>query len=407
MTLPEAVDLALKQNPEIVMARFDEQKAQEAIREARDPFTTKVVVGSGLAYSSGFPMSIDGSAPSIFQARAIQSLYNKPKSYEVSAARENARISTIDTAARRDEIAHRTAVLYLQAERAARGLEIARQQVASFSKVAGAVQARVQEGRELPVEERKANLRISQARQRVEAFEADLAQAEMTLAIVLGMSAEDRVQTVAEERTFSGVPLSEAEAVETALANSNDIRRLQSTVQVRTLEARSARASRLPVVDLVAQYGLFARFNNYEDFFQRFQRHNGQLGMSFQLPLFSGGGSAARATQADIAVSRLRVEIAALHNRVAADTRTLYGAVRRAETGRAVAKEDLDVTREQLSVGLAQLEEGRATLRQIEELRAAETEKWLAFYDAQHVLERARLDLLRQTGTIVASIAIR
>jgi hypothetical protein len=64
----------------------------------------------------------------------------------------------------------------------------------------------------------------------------------------------------------------------------------------------------------------------------------------------------------------------------------------------------LEVTREQLSVVLAQMEEGRATLRQAEELRALETDKWLAFYDAQHLLERARLDFLRQTGNLLAAL---
>src|SRR5689334_17539083 len=91
LTLRQAVDMAIRQNPEIVMARLDEQKALEAVRIAKDPFSPKVIVGSGLAYTSGFPMSVEGSAPSVFQARAIQTLYNKPKSYEIAAARENAR----------------------------------------------------------------------------------------------------------------------------------------------------------------------------------------------------------------------------------------------------------------------------------------------------------------------------
>jgi len=30
--------------------------------------------------------------------------------------------------------------------------------------------------------------------------------------------------------------------------------------------------------------------------------------------------------------------------------------------------------------------------------------KWLAYYDAQHVVEVARLNVLRHTGTLLASI---
>lgn len=404
MSLREAVDLALRQNPEITIARFEEQKAQEAVRIARDPFTPRIVVGSGLAYSSGFPMSIEGSAPSIFQAQAIQAIYNKPRSYEVAAARENARAAAFDVNARRDEIAHRTAILYLQAAHYARNLELARQQVTSFSKAAASVQARVEEGRELPLESKRANLRIAQANQRVEALEGALDQASASLSVVLGLGIENRVQTTAIDPAIPEMPASDAEAVENAISSNQNIKRLQATMQAKTLEARGARAERYPQIDLVAQYGLFSRFNNYEDFFQRFQRHNGQLGMSFRVPLFAGSGSSARATQADLEVSRLRVEVNALHDRITLDTQKLYADVRRAETAREVARLDLDVMREQLSVVLAQMEEGRTTLRQVEELRAAETEKWLAFYEAQHTLERARLDLLRQTGNILAAI---
>ncbi len=56
LTLRQAVELALKQNPDIVLARLDEEKARQGIRVARDPFSPRVTVGSGLAYSDGFPM---------------------------------------------------------------------------------------------------------------------------------------------------------------------------------------------------------------------------------------------------------------------------------------------------------------------------------------------------------------
>ncbi|HJT89412.1 MAG TPA: TolC family protein, partial [Bryobacteraceae bacterium] len=54
MTLRQAVETALKQNPDVLLARLDQEKARQAIRQARDPFTPRLVVGSGLAYSNGF-----------------------------------------------------------------------------------------------------------------------------------------------------------------------------------------------------------------------------------------------------------------------------------------------------------------------------------------------------------------
>src|SRR5947209_19888666 len=90
LTLRQALDIAVSSSPDLAMARLDEQSAQESVRVARDPFTPRVIVGSGLAYTSGFPMSIEGSAPSIVQAHAAQYLFNRPQSYVVAQAKENA-----------------------------------------------------------------------------------------------------------------------------------------------------------------------------------------------------------------------------------------------------------------------------------------------------------------------------
>ena len=74
------------------------------------------------------------------------------------------------------------------------------------------------------------------------------------------------------------------------MRSNKELRKLQSQIAAKGLEKRGEKAARLPRVDLVAQYGLFAKFNNYEDYFRTFQRNNGQIGVSFQLPVFSGSG---------------------------------------------------------------------------------------------------------------------
>jgi outer membrane protein len=404
LTLREALETAVKQNPDVIIARLDEMKAQEAVRVARDPFSPRVIVGSGLAYTAGFPMSVEGSAPAVFQGRVIQSLYNKPKSYEVAAARENARGATIDSAARREDVAHRTALLYLEAQRAARGAETARQLVATSEKLVGTTTARVSEGRELPLESRRATLRLAQARQRLGDLEAARDQTEASLAVVLGFGPDDRVRPGSDEQTLPEVPSNENASVDAALANNKEVQRLESAMQVRGLEARAARASWLPQVDLIAQYALLAKYNNYEQYFNAFQRHNGQLGASIAVPIFAGRGAGARATQADLEVRRLTTQVNALRDRITLDTRRAFHDLRRAESARDLAKLDLEVTREQLTVMLVQSEEGRASVRQVEELRAAETEKWLVYYDSLHAVERAQVDLLSQTGTLLATI---
>jgi len=78
--------------------------------------------------------------------------------------------------------------------------------------------------------------------------------------------------------------------------------------------------------------------------------------------------------------------------------------LKQAEEGRTVARLDLDVARDQLSVLLAQLDEGRATRKQLDDARFIEQEKWIALYQADYTVERARLSLLRQTGRLSAAL---
>jgi len=237
-----------------------------------------------------------------------------------------------------------------------------------------------------------------------ELLEDDAAASETALAVALGFPAEDRIQPVAETRAAPTLPKSEEEAVQAALASNKELRRLESQIASKQLEMRGVKAQRLPRVDLVAQYSLLAKFNNYADFFSKFQRNNEQIGMSFQVPLSVGPGVGAQVAQVQVDIARLKVDLNNTRNRLRSDLQQAFRNVRKAETAAEVARLDLDVAREQLSVYLAQMQEGRAALRQVEEARVAENDKWIAFYDAQYSMERARWSVLRLTGDLLAAV---
>jgi outer membrane protein TolC len=404
ITLREAVDLALKQNPDIALARLDERKAGQAVRVVQDPFVPKITAGSGLAYSSGLPMSIEGATPSIFQAQATKFVFNRQQTHLVAQAREDARGVAIATAAKREEIALRTALAYLEAERAARIADLLQREVDSLERVAQTVRLRVGEGRELPLEAKRADLNLAKARQRLQAMASDRTYAESSLASFLGFDADEPVRVVVEDRSPLKLPASEEDSAGEALASSKELRRLESAMTAKGFEVKAQKAARLPRVDLVAQYALLGKFNNYEQFFNKFQRHNGQVGVSFTIPLFAGPAADALAAQATGEAARLRLEMQTTRNRISMDSRRLYRQVKQAETGRDVARLDLEVVRDELSVLLARMEEGRTSLREVEQARLAEDEKWMAFIDADYTLETAQFNLLHKTGDLLAAL---
>ena len=403
MTLREAVAMALMQNPDLLLARLDQQKARYDVTIVRDPFVPKIYAGSGAAYTYGYPSSIDGAAPSIVQARASMSLFNRPQQYLVKQAQEVARGTQIDTAKRQEEAVYRVASLFLDVEQETRSLEAAGRRVATLARVVDLTAQRVGEGRELPIESKKANLAVLRARQQAESLSLDLDAGETTLALALGFGAGDRVRPAAAERPPVSVPDSEQATIDQALANSNDLRSLQSSIASKELEVKSARAEWLPKIDLVAQYALFAHYN-YVNYFQKFQPNNAELGASIQFPILLGHRSSAEASKAEVEIAKLRIEATRTRERIAGDTRSTYNNLKRTESVREVARAELDLAREELTIALAQMDEGRVPLASVEAARATEDEKWLAYYDAQHAAELARINLLRQTGALEAAL---
>src|ERR1700681_1771288 len=61
-----AIELAIKNSATTGLAQADLQRARATVTQARDVFLPQMVLGSGLGASYGFPLSLEGAAPSIF-----------------------------------------------------------------------------------------------------------------------------------------------------------------------------------------------------------------------------------------------------------------------------------------------------------------------------------------------------
>ena len=404
LSLKDAVDLALKQNPDLLLARFEEIKANQAVRLAKDAFYPKVFAGSGLAYTYGFPATIEGSAPSVVRVKAVAAVFNKPHSYKLAQERENARTTKIEFQGKRDEAVEKVATAYLDADRSARLVELAGKQIATLEQMLTVTKQRVAEGRAIRLDELQAELDLQRAKERVTLLRSEARFNSSSLAMLLGFPSDDQVETLREQQPLHELPDNEEGAVKLALENSLEIKKLQSQLLAKGYEIRANKAARLPHADLVADYSLFADYNNFSQFLRRFQRNNAQLGVSFQVPLMAGPAANAQATQSEADAAKLRTEVSNVRNRTSLAARQAFQQVRNAERARDLARLDLDVHREQVSVMLAKLEGGRATQKDLEAARYAENEKWIAFYDAAYQIEKAKIALLKQTGTLLVAM---
>jgi len=71
LTLRQAVDLALQQNPDLIFRASDEQRRLKACG-SQGSLYPRIIFGSAAAYTSGYPLTIDGNPPSILQGHAFR-----------------------------------------------------------------------------------------------------------------------------------------------------------------------------------------------------------------------------------------------------------------------------------------------------------------------------------------------
>lgn len=404
LTLDQALERALAQNPDVVLARLNAQQSSARVEQVRDPFSFKLGAGSGMAYTYGFPSTLDGNAPAIAQARGQMAIFNKPQQYLVEQAKEVASGAKLDVPLRQQEIAYRVTAAFLDAEHATRSANAAEQQYRSLAQIKQFTDIRVADGRELRVEATRATVNALTAQNAAEEFAAIGEAAELTLAQLLGYAPGDRVRPALEDRGLAALDESREQATAKAIAESLEIRRLESNIKAKQLEVRSYESAHMPRINLVSQYSVLARFNNFDVFYPRFQRNNFQIGASIEFPIFTGKAPEAGKSLAQIEIEKMEVELNRTRSRITADIDQAYRDAERAERGRTLRRAALDLAREDLSVLMIQADEGRATMAQVEAARAAEQEAWIAYYDAQHTVELARLNVRRVSGTILAGL---
>jgi outer membrane protein TolC len=392
----------MRQNADVLLARLDQQAAQARVKQVADPFSLKLGVGSGLAYTSGFPMNVGGSGPSIINAQASMTLYDRPSRLRVAEARERAKTGALSEEEKRSAVALQVTRLYLDAEALAQAKASLGAEIEALERILAIRQSQQSEGRVLPLEEKRAQLQLAAARYRLRETETSLAGAQERLAFLLGTEAAVRLRAGTEERALPGLPDSPELASRAAVGSSTAVQRLQVELAANQFRNQAARATRWPVVRLVSQYSMFSRFNNYDDFYNRFERHNGQVGASFELPLFVGSAAKAEKAEADVEGERLRLNLKTAERQAALDAADAHRHARDAEAYRELSGMELEVARENVSVLLARVNAGKARLEELEQARSEENRKWVQYYRSRAVAEQAIYDLLHKTGELVA-----
>jgi len=398
LTLKRAVELALQNSKDIQAAKLQASLADRSAMITKSQFLPNLYAGSGAGYTNGIPETPGGRAPALFNITYTEQIFNEPLRGQARELQEQAKKQKILLEDTKNSVISRTAAAYLELGMVRHSLELLRKEQDSAEKILTVTTERQGEGFELPVEVTKAQLTKARVAQRILQLEGREDELEVFLRSQTGIPQETPIDVAPDDLPGEA---EQAGANLVAMAMQSNTSLLASQADVRATEFRLIGEKRgyYPTLEFVSVYSLLAKFNNYLDFFKTFQPNNFNAGVQVQIPIFSAQ------TKANIALAQVNNEVAKanLANRrseVSAAVRQKTRRLRERDAAKEVARLELQLAQQDVTVLQSQFEEGRINLREVERARLQENEKWMAYLDANFQRQQAQLDLLQTAGQL-------
>jgi outer membrane protein len=398
LTLKEAVNLAVANSRDLALARLQYGVMQRQIGVARSAFLPNLYTGTGVAYTSGFPLLEGGGAPAIFSLSYTQQIFNPPLKGEQHAAEQRAEEQRLSMDDVRDTVMSRAALDYLELAKVRHALELMHSERLSAGRILDATRERADSGRELPIEVVRAQLTTARIEERIAQMEDrdDFLSGE--LRDLMGMPPDEMIEVSTEEIPGAAAEVSK-DLVSEAMANNVELKQAQTELRAREFKLKGEQGGRWPSFSLTGQYNVLSKINNYTQFFDKFSRNNVVFGVQVQIPIFASRTSSAVAfARADYNAANLALQ--KKRSELSLDVRRKARIVREAELSGEVARLELQLAQENVRVLQATFDEGRGSLKDLEAAHIEENDKWLAFLDANYSRQQTQLELLHTTGQL-------
>jgi len=398
LPLERAIRLALAHSTASAIATADVQRAFASYHELRNDYLPQLVVGSGLGWSYGFPLSIEGSAPALVNVAAHSTVFNPAQRQFLNAAKIEWHASEFQDKDQRNAVIQDVALSYAELAKWEARLLRLQQDEAQARQMEQAVAERFQEGVDSAVDLNKAKLTAARVRlHRAEARgNADVLRRH--LATLTGLPVSSIELTPETIPAFPAVA-SEENLSEKAMASSPAIKLAEQHSLAESMRASGEHRALYPSVDFSAQYARLSTFNNYDQYYRKFQPDNATIGFALRVPLFNAS-QRARAEAAEAGALKAKKQAEAARNQVAEETLKLQRAAEQLEAAREVAELEYQLAQSGLEAAQSKIDAKTGTLHELADARVQAAERYLLFQDADFEYQRVRINLLRATGDL-------
>jgi outer membrane protein TolC len=399
LTLKHAIELALQNSKDIQIAKLQASIANRSAMITKSQFLPNVYAGSGAGYTYGIPETPGGRAPALFDLTYTEQVFNEPLRGQSKELQEQAKSQKILLEDTRNSVIVRTASSYLELAMVRHSLELLGKEQESAERILAVTQQREKENFELPVNVTKDQLTRARVVQRIMQLEGRQDELEGILRGQTGLPETTQIEITPEEELPGVAEQEGANLVAMALQDNVALRVAQSDVLAREYRLRGEKHGYYPTLQFVAIYSRLANFNNYLDFFKTFQPNNFNAGVEIQMPIFSAQ------TRANIALAQVNLEVAKAElaskkSEVTSAVRVKTRHLRERDAAKEVARLELQLAQQNLAVFQSQFSEGKVNVREVEKARLEESDKWMAYLDANFQRQQAELDLLQTAGQL-------
>jgi outer membrane protein len=397
-----AIELALAHSTEMALSHADEMRAYRTFLEARNTYIPQAAVGSDVGYAFGFPLSLEGSAPTLFNVTAQSSVFNPAQREFVRAAKEDWTVSKAQSGDQRAQVVADTALTYIELSRWEERLPILRSEMNVVNDVEYTVAERVKAGVDSPIEQTRAKLADAQTRVHIAEAEGAVDILRTRLAQLTGLPA-DSIRTERESIPVLTENMPGGDVAGRAVESSAAVEAAQEMAVARQLRAKGEhRALLYPSADFAGQYGLInTSLTNFEQFFvpHSFQPHNVTFGLVVRFP-FLNATQRARAQAADAEALRAQKEVEQAKNKAALNALKVQHNVQQLLAARDVAQLRYELAQSQLDAAHARMQAAAVTQREVQNAAIDAAERTLDRINTEFALQRAQVELMRATGEL-------
>jgi outer membrane protein TolC len=404
VTLQRAVGLALSHATGISIATADQQHASASYRELRNSYIPQLNAGAGIGWSDGFPLSLEGAAPSLFNVTAQSALINPALKDFIRAAQADVAVSNLHIKDQRNQIIQDTVLSYAELAKWELRLSRLREAAAAAEQTEAAVAKRIKEGVDSEMDGSRARLSVARVRLRLAeaAGAADVLRDHLSRLMGLPTAS---IEIDSESVPALPVVKQEAEREAESLAKATDANPVvQAAVEharAQYLRVKGEHRSLWPSVDFAAQYANLATYNNYDHYYQpgSFQPNNATVGVAIHLP-FLNLAQHERVKEAESEAFKANKQAEAARNQVSEETLRLQRSVTQMQAARDVAALEYEIAQENIEVVQTRMDSSAANLHDLDDARARASERFIALQDVTFELERSQIALLRATGDL-------